>query len=42
MEKFNLDHLRGFVCVIAHGSFSRAAERLGLTQPAVSLQVRQL
>jgi DNA-binding transcriptional LysR family regulator len=42
MDKFSLDQLRGFVSVIEHGSFSRAAERLGLSQPAVSLQVRQL
>lgn len=38
----NLDHLRSFAEVIDSGSFSAAAERLGLTQPAVSLQIRQL
>lgn len=42
MENLNLDHLRTFAMVIEHGSFSAAAERLGLTQPAVSLQIRQL
>lgn len=38
----DLDYLRAFVEVIARGTFSAAAERLGLTQPAVSVQVRQL
>ncbi|XAH21651.1 LysR family transcriptional regulator [Xylophilus sp. GW821-FHT01B05] len=38
----NLEQLRSFVLVVETGSFSVAAERLGLTQPAVSLQVKQL
>lgn len=42
MRGLNLDHLRIFSHVIELGSFSAAAERHGLTQPAVSLQVRQL
>ncbi len=42
MQSLNLDQLRTFVTVIDCGSFSAAAVRLGLTQPAVSLQVRQL
>jgi len=42
MRGLNLDHLRVFAQVIELGSFSAAAERNGLTQPAVSLQVRQL
>lgn len=42
MGGLNLDHLRIFLDVIEHGSFSAAAERHGLTQPAVSQQVRQL
>lgn len=42
MRTLNLTHLHTFAEVIAQGSFSAAAERLGLTQPAVSLQVRQL
>ncbi|GFM53316.1 LysR family transcriptional regulator [Pseudomonas capsici] len=42
MRRLNLNHLHTFSLVIAHGSFSAAAERLNLTQPAVSLQVRQL
>ncbi|VIO72387.1 HTH-type transcriptional activator CmpR [Bradyrhizobium ivorense] len=42
MKNLNLDYLESFRVVIASGSFSAAAERLQLTQPAVSLQVRQL
>ena len=42
MRSLNLDYLQTFVIVVEHGSFSAAAERLQLTQPAVSLQIRQL
>jgi DNA-binding transcriptional LysR family regulator len=42
MRGLNLDYLRTFVAVVEHGGFSAAATRLGLTQPAVSLQIRQL
>lgn len=42
MRGLNLDYLRTFLDVIELGSFSAAAERLELTQPAVSLQVRKL
>ncbi|MBX6324382.1 MAG: LysR family transcriptional regulator, partial [Rhodospirillaceae bacterium] len=42
MWGLNLDHLRTFAMVVEHGSFSAAAERLNLSQPAVSLRVRQL
>lgn len=42
MRGLNLDQLRAFADVSALGSFSAAAARLNLTQPAVSLQVRQL
>ncbi len=41
-EKLNLEQLATFELVVQHGSFSAAAEHLGLTQPAVSLQIRQL
>ena len=41
-KTLNLDQLRSFGLVIETGSFSAAADRLGLTQPAVSLQIRQL
>lgn len=37
-----LRHLRYFAAVAAHGSFSRAAESLHLTQPALSRQVKDL
>ena len=42
MRDIKLDQLRTFATVIDLGSFSAAAERLRLSQPAVSLQVRQL
>jgi len=42
MKQFNLDQLATFAKVVECGSFSGAAEKLGLTQPAVSLQIRQL
>ncbi|HEY9447614.1 MAG TPA: LysR family transcriptional regulator, partial [Burkholderiales bacterium] len=34
--------MRVFEAVARHSSYSRAAEELHLTQPAVSIQVRQL
>ena len=34
--------LQAFCAVVERKSFSQAAERLGVTQPAVSLQVRAL
>ena len=37
-----LRHLRYFAAVAAHGSFSRAAGTLHLTQPALSRQVKDL
>ncbi|MFJ1253799.1 LysR family transcriptional regulator [Cupriavidus sp. CuC1] len=42
MRHLNPDFLQAFSLVCDLGSFSAAAERLGLSQPAVSLQVRQL
>jgi DNA-binding transcriptional LysR family regulator len=41
-KPINLGHLQTFVTVVQHGSFSAAAQRLDITQPAVSLQIRQL
>ena len=38
----NLAHLRTLQAVVSHGSFSRAGEELHLSQPAVSLHIRQL
>lgn len=37
-----LRHLRYFAAVAAHGSFNRAAQKLHLTQPALSRQVKDL
>jgi len=37
-----LRQLRAFLAVARHGSFSRAAQEVGLSQSAVSLSVRQL
>lgn len=36
------DHLRTFLSVVEHGSFSRAADALHVTQPTVSFQIRAL
>ncbi len=38
----DLDQLRGFFETARHKSFTRAAEKLFLTQPAISLQVKAL
>lgn len=42
MMTLNLANLATFRLVVLRGSFSAAADALGLSQPAVSLQVRQL
>ena len=42
MKRLNLNQLETFTRVVETGSFSAAAEKLGLTQPAVSLQIREL
>lgn len=42
MRSLNLDQLRALTDVAEFGSFSAAARRLNLTQPAISLQIREL
>ncbi len=42
MRSLNPDHLRALTEVVAHGSFTRAAKRLNLAQPTISLQIREL
>ncbi|HLK82168.1 MAG TPA: LysR family transcriptional regulator [Xanthobacteraceae bacterium] len=42
MGRPSLDHFQTFAHVIDLGSFSTAAQRLEISQPGVSLQVRQL
>lgn len=42
MRSLNLDQLRALLKVVELGSFSAAARELNLTQPAVSLQIREL
>ncbi|PWC54594.1 LysR family transcriptional regulator [Azospirillum sp. TSO22-1] len=42
MRSLNPDQLRTFLAVVETGSLSAAARRLNLTQPAISLQIREL
>jgi DNA-binding transcriptional LysR family regulator len=42
MRSLNLDQLRALVAVTEGRSFSAAARRLNLSQPAVSMQIREL
>jgi len=42
MHDLKLDQLQTFVDVVELGTFTAAAEKLGISQPAVSLQIRQL
>jgi DNA-binding transcriptional LysR family regulator len=42
LRGLNPDHLRAFTEVVAQASFTRAAKRLNLAQPTVSLQIREL
>jgi DNA-binding transcriptional LysR family regulator len=38
----NFHHVKAFCTIVAEGSFSRAAEKLHLTQPTISAQVQSL
>lgn len=38
----NFHHVRAFCTIVSEGSFSRAAERLHLTQPTISAQIQSL
>jgi DNA-binding transcriptional LysR family regulator len=42
MRNLNLDQIEALREVVSLGSFSAAAQRLNLTQPAISLQIKQL
>jgi len=42
LPPFDLDLLRTFAAIADSGGFTRAAERIGLTQSTVSLQIRKL
>ena len=41
MRNLNPDQLQAFVSVIEEGGFTNAARVLHLTQPAISLQIRE-
>lgn len=38
----NMRHIRAFLAVAQHGSFTRAADHLALSQPALTICIRQL
>jgi len=42
MKQLSLDNLRTFVTVVDLGGFAKAGEKLGRSQPAVSLQIKRL
>ena len=42
MKNISTDSLRTFVMVVEVGGFAKAGDLLGLSQPAVSLQIKRL
>ena len=42
MKQLSLDNLRTFVTVVDLCGFAKAGEKLGRSQPAVSLQIKRL
>ncbi|MFC4700243.1 LysR family transcriptional regulator [Glaciecola siphonariae] len=42
MKQLSLDNLRTFVSIVELGSFLKAAEAVGRSQPAISLQIKKL
>ena len=42
IPNLDIDLLRTFIAIVDTGSFTRAAEEVGRTQSAVSMQVRRL
>ncbi|MEC8206823.1 MAG: LysR family transcriptional regulator, partial [Pseudomonadota bacterium] len=42
MKNISTDSLRTLVTVVEVGGFAKAGELLGLSQPAVSLQIKRL
>ena len=42
VQNVPIDLQRAFVTVVDLGSYTKAAEALGRTQPAISLQIRRL
>lgn len=42
MDSLSIDQLRSFMMIAEHGSYTKAAEKLFRTQPAISLQMKRL
>ena len=42
MNTLSIDQLRSFIMIADQGSYTKAAEKLFRTQPAISLQMKRL